>query len=50
MPAHSKVLHGMNVITEDNENFIIPNDTVDDLYYQINLLRNQIGLYWIEAD
>lgn len=49
LPSHSKVLHGMNVVTEDNENFIIPTGTVEDIYNQINILREQISLYWIDA-
>lgn len=49
LPATSKILHGMNVITEENENFIIPTDTVSQIYAEINTIKNANDLYWIDA-
>lgn len=50
LPATSKILHGMNVITEDNENFIIPDTTVGMIYQDIDTLRSQVDyLNWIDA-
>ena len=50
LPATSKILHGMNVITEDNENFIIPDTTVEMIYQEIDTLRAQVDyLSWIDA-
>lgn len=45
----SQILHGMNVITEDNENFVIPIDTVSEIYAEINTIKNSKDLYWIDA-
>lgn len=49
LPATSKVLYGMNVITNENENFIIPDNTIEMIYQEINTIRNQQDLTWIEA-
>ena len=48
-PAVGTILHGMNVMTDNNENIVI-NDitTVEDLYQKIALLSYK-DLYWIEA-
>ena len=48
LPAVSKILYGMNVI-ENNENFVIPDTTVEMIYQSINELREQQDLYWIDA-
>lgn len=49
LPATSKILHGMNVITEDNENFpVISGQDYADLWSAINDLRETKDLYWIE--
>lgn len=49
LPATSKVLYGMNVITNENENFIIPDNTIEMIYQEINTIRTQKDLTWIEA-
>lgn len=49
LPAKSKILHGMNVITEENENFIIPDSTVEMIYQQIEEIKNKSVLTWIEV-
>ena len=49
LPATSKVLHGMNVITNENENFIIPDTTVEMIYQEIDTIRSQAGLTWIDV-
>lgn len=48
-PAMSKILHGMNVITQENENFIIPETTVEKIYEQINEIRSRAPLVWVDA-
>lgn len=49
VPTKSKILYGMNVITEENENFIIPSTTVEQIYNEINEIRERGVLTWIEA-
>lgn len=49
LPATSKILHGMNVIFNENENFIIPDTTVEMIYQEIDTIRSQTDLTWIDA-
>ena len=49
LPATSKILHGMNVITNENENFIIPDTTVEMIYQEIDTIRSQADLTWIDV-
>lgn len=48
-PAQSQILHGMDVVDNDSENFIIPSTTVEQIYQEINTLKNQVGVYWLDA-
>lgn len=48
--AQSKILHGMNVLyEEDNENLIIPDSTVAMIYQEIKNLRDSASIQWVEA-
>ena len=49
MPVQSKVLHGMNVLNGNNENFIIPDYTIAALYQEINLVRSLTNFCWEDA-
>ena len=49
LPATSKILHGMNVITDDNENFIIPDNTISMIYQEIDTIRSKQDLTWIDV-
>lgn len=48
MPAKSKVLHGMNVITDENENFIVADNVVAELYAAIDNISERALLTWEE--
>lgn len=48
LPAKSKILHGMDVITEDNENFILPDSTVEMIYQQIDTIRKTQIVTWLD--
>lgn len=48
-PANSQVLYGMNVITPDNENFIYPVDEFTRLESELNQVRKESQLYWIDV-
>lgn len=47
--ATSEIVQAMDVITDSNENFIIPVDTVSRLEAEINAIRNANDLYWIDV-
>ena len=49
LPVDSKVLESMDVIVEDNQNFMIPDTTVAMLYQEINAIRSQADLTWIDV-
>lgn len=49
LPAESKVLYGMDIIT-DNENFIIPDSEVYNIYQRINEIAQRAQLTWIILD
>lgn len=48
LPATSKILHGMNVITNENENFMIPDTTIEMIYQKIDTIRSEAELNWID--
>jgi hypothetical protein len=48
-PAVSKILHGMNVITKDNENFVLADTTVEMIYQEIDMIRSGAILTWVDA-
>ena len=48
-PATSKILTGMNVINTENENFNVPSHVVDQLFDEINQIRLQSNLTWIDV-
>ena len=48
-PATSKILYGMDVITDENENFIIPDSTVEMIYQEIDTIRSKQDLTWIDV-
>lgn len=47
-PSKSKVLHGMNVFEEKNENLIIPSDDYSKLWQRIQAVAEMQKLYWID--
>lgn len=49
VPATSKILHGMNLDPENNENLYIPQDAFTQLTEEIERVSRQSGLYWIEV-
>lgn len=49
IPTESQILDTMAVMTEENENFIIPSTTVEQIFSEIKALRDQSVLTWIEA-
>ena len=49
LPAESRVLESMDVVVEDNQNFMIPDTTIAMLYQSINEVRNYVTLKWIEV-
>lgn len=49
LPTESRVLESMDVIVEDNQNFMIPDTTIQMLYQSINEVRNYATLRWIEV-
>jgi hypothetical protein len=49
LPATSKILHGMNVITKDNENFVLADTTVEMIYQEIDMIRSGAILTWVDA-
>lgn len=49
MSATSKILHGMNVITDENENFQIADSDLFDVYQRINQIATAANLTWIDA-
>lgn len=48
-PATSKILTGMNVINTENENFNVPSHVIDQLFDEINQIRLQSNLTWIDV-
>lgn len=48
-PANSKVLHGMNVIVPDNENFIFMPSQVEEIFNDLAKTRKESKLYWIDV-
>lgn len=49
LPTESRVLESMDVIVEDNQNFMIPDTTIAMLYQSINEVRNYATLRWIDV-
>lgn len=49
IPATSKILHGMNVVTNENENFMIPDSVVAAIYQEIDTIRSKQNLTWIDV-
>lgn len=47
-PAVSKILYGMDIDPENNENLYIPADIVTQLMNDIERVSRQSDLYWIE--
>ena len=47
-PAISKILYGMDVINDNNENFVIPANIAEDLYQKIEELKGYHGTYWVD--
>lgn len=47
-PAVSKILYGMDIDSENNENLYIPADIVTQLMNDIERVSRQSDLYWIE--
>ena len=47
-PAVSKILYGMDIDPENNENLYIPADIVTQLMNDIERVSRQSNLYWIE--
>lgn len=47
-PAVSKILHGMNVITTENENFVFPTSMIEEIWNEINKIRSEKDLTWID--
>ena len=45
-PATSKILHGMHVITKENENFLWSNAQIDDLFSRIAQIEKKSTLHW----
>lgn len=48
LPASSRVLESMDVIVEDNQNFMIEDTTIQQLYAEINNVRNYATLRWLD--
>ena len=48
LAATSKILYGLDVVNNDEENFIIPSSTVEQIYQDIDALKNIGGTYWID--
>jgi hypothetical protein len=39
----------MNVITKDNENFVLADTTVEMIYQEIDMIRSGAILTWVDA-
>lgn len=48
-PAVSKILYGMDIDSENNENLYIPADIVTQLMNDIERVSRQSDIYWIEV-
>lgn len=46
--AKSKILEGMNVITEENEDLVVPETALEFIYSEIKSLRDNQGITWID--
>lgn len=50
--ATSQVLHGMDVINEDNENFTIPINIAEQLFQEIDIIKTQLqqkSILWVDV-
>lgn len=49
-PATSKILHGMHIMTKENENFAWSDEQIDELIARINQIEKKSTLYWKIVD
>lgn len=47
-PSSSKILHGMNIDIANNENYILSDNVVENLWQEIHSLKKDYDIYWLE--
>ena len=48
LPASSKILYGMDIVDDDEQNFIIESTMVEQIFSRIDTLSKQVGVYWVD--